>query len=54
MKSAESHRIAAVGEQRNESCPEVDGVAYMPGVYKMPMVRISSGKKTDESANVRF
>ncbi len=23
-----------------ESCPEVDGAAYMPVVYKMPMVRI--------------
>ncbi len=25
--------------QRNESYPEVDGVTYMPGVYKIPMVR---------------
>ena len=24
----------------DESCPEVDGVSYMPGVYKIPMVRI--------------
>ncbi|WP_165920981.1 hypothetical protein [Muricomes intestini] len=23
-----------------ESCPEVDGAAYMPGVYKIPMVRM--------------
>ena len=24
----------------DESCPEVDGVSYMPGVYKIPMVRM--------------
>ena len=28
-------------EQRNESCPAVDGVAHMPGVYKISMVRMS-------------
>jgi hypothetical protein len=27
-----------------ESCPEVDGAADMPGVYKMPMVRMCSKK----------
>lgn len=35
----------------NESYPEVDGVTYMPEVYKIPMVRMF--KRTDESANVR-
>lgn len=25
----------------NESCPEVDGVAYMPEVYKISMVRMT-------------
>ena len=24
----------------HESCPEVDGVIYRPGVYKIPMVRM--------------
>ncbi len=30
----------------HESCPEVDGVTYRPGVYKAPMVRMS--ERTDE------
>ena len=30
----------------HEIYPEVDGVAYRPGVYKMPMVRMSA--RTDE------
>lgn len=29
------------GKLRIESCPEVDGVAYRSGVYKMPMVRMT-------------
>ncbi len=51
MKSAESNR-KSVCEDRPESCPEVDGTAYRPGVYKIPMVRMFR-KRTDESANVR-
>ena len=35
----------------HESCPEVDGVTYRSGVYKIPMVRMSD--RTDELANVR-
>jgi len=35
----------------NESRPEVDGVTYMPGVYKMPMVRTE--EIPDKLANVR-
>ena len=27
--------------QPHESCPEVDGASYMPGVYKIPMVRMT-------------
>ena len=38
-------------EMKMQSCPEVDGVAYMPGVYKRLMVRMS--ERTDELANVR-
>lgn len=34
-----------------ESHPEVGGAAYRPGVYKIPMVRMSD--RTDELANVR-
>ena len=34
-----------------ESDPEVGCVSYMPGVYKIPKVRMS--KWTDELANVR-
>ena len=34
-----------------ESRPEVGGAAYRPGVYKIPMVRMSD--RTDELANVR-
>jgi len=36
---------------KHESCPEVDGVTYMPEVYKLSMVRMS--EKADKSANVR-
>ncbi len=36
---------------KHESCPEVDGVTYMPGVYKIPMVRMT--ERSDEPANVR-
>ncbi|PGZ34540.1 hypothetical protein COE50_05985 [Bacillus anthracis] len=36
MKSAESYRKLI----RHESCPEVDGVIYKPGVYKTLMVRM--------------
>jgi len=35
-----------------ESVLEAGYVAYMPGVYKMPMMRMFS-LRTDESANVR-
>ena len=35
-----------------ESCPEVDGVTYRPGVYKIPMVRMFL-MGTDELVNVR-
>ena len=35
----------------NESYPEVGDVAYMPGVYKMYMVRMT--EMSDELANVR-
>ena len=38
--------------QPHENCPEVDGVADMPEVYKMLMVRMSR-TRTDEHANVR-
>lgn len=38
VKSAESDR-----KEYHESCPEVGGVTYRPGVYKMPMVRMTSG-----------
>ena len=41
MKSAESNRRMAVEDNMHESCPEVDGVTYRPGVYKIPMVRMS-------------
>ena len=34
-------------EQSNESCPEVDGVTYMPEVYKMAMVRMFKGELTN-------
>lgn len=34
-----------------ESRPEVDGAAYMPGVYKILMVRMSG--KTDELAKIK-
>ena len=34
-----------------ESRPAVDDAAYRPGVYKIPMVRMSD--RTDELANVR-
>ena len=41
-----------------ESAPEVGCVAYMSGVYKIPMVRMSSNPEdrkemTDEPANVK-
>lgn len=36
VKSAERYRSS----QADESCPEVDGVSYMPEVYKIPMVRM--------------
>ncbi len=35
----------------DESVSEMGCVTYMPGVYKIPMVRMS--EKTDEFANVR-
>ena len=35
----------------NESCPEVDGVADMPGVYKLSMVRMVSN--LTKTADVR-
>jgi hypothetical protein len=35
-----------------ENYPEVDGAVNMPGVYKMPMVRMWF-VATDESPNVR-
>ena len=41
MKSAESNRRMAVKDNMHESCPEVDGVTYRSGVYKIPMVRMS-------------
>ena len=34
-----------------ENCPQVDGTAYMPGVYKISMVRMP--KSADEPAKVR-
>ena len=49
-KSAESNRSVIV-HRHIESCPEADGVTYMPGVYKMSMVRMFG--RTDEPANVR-
>jgi len=39
------------GIPSNESNPEVGCVTYMPGVYKMPMVRMS--ERTDELVDVR-
>lgn len=36
---------------QHESCPEVDGVTYMPGVYKTPKARMPD--RADELANVR-
>ncbi len=39
------------GMSSNESDPEVGCVAHMPGVYKIPMVRMP--ERTDELANVR-
>ena len=32
-----------------ESCPEVDGIDDMPGVYKISMVRMI--ERSDETAN---
>ena len=37
--------------ESKESRPEVDGATHRPGVYKIPMVRMSD--RTDELANVR-
>lgn len=43
LKSAESGRKELLDNyQPHESCPEVDGAAYMPEVYKVPMVRMSA------------
>jgi len=39
------------GMPSNESDPEVGCVAYMPGVYKIPMVRML--ERADELAKVR-
>lgn len=50
VKSAESSRKRN-GMFPPETVPEVGCAAYMPGVYKMPMVRMSG--RTDEPANVR-
>jgi hypothetical protein len=41
----------AVEYNTNETCPEVDSVTYMPGVYKTAMVRMI--EISDELANVR-
>jgi len=41
VKSAERYRSS----QADESCPEVDGVSYMPEVYKIPMVRMKRVSK---------
>jgi hypothetical protein len=51
VKSAESNRIVGI-KPYNEICPEVDGVTYRSGVYKMTMVRMCV-KSTDELAKVR-
>lgn len=32
---------------QDESCPEVDGVIYRPGVYKIPKVRMTG--RSDEN-----
>ena len=41
MKSAESDRKELLDRnQPHENCPEVDGVTYRPGFYKIPMVRM--------------
>ena len=37
--------------EANESYLEVDGVSYMPGVYKVSMMRMI--KRSDELVNVR-
>ncbi len=48
MKSAESDRKELLDRnQPLESCPEVDGVTYRPGFYKIPMVRMYAS--TDEN-----
>lgn len=36
-----SRQRAAQTSKGVESCPEVDGAAYMPGIYKTPMVRMT-------------
>ena len=50
-KVRRSRQRAAQTGQAVESCPEVDGAAYMPGVYKISMVRMTG--RSDELANVR-
>jgi hypothetical protein len=54
VKTAEGYRNIL----DNESCPEVDGVSYMPEVYKISMVRMQCYTEryqliADESPNVQ-
>jgi hypothetical protein len=48
VKSAERYRNL---RKQNESCPEVGGVSYRSGVYKMHMVRMV--ETPDKLTNVR-
>jgi len=50
-RARKSRQRAAQTGYAVESCPEVDGAAYMPGVYKVSMVRMTG--RSDEPANVR-
>ena len=50
-KARRSRQRAAQTGEAVESCPEVDGVAYMPGVYKISMVRMNGS--SDEPVSVR-
>ena len=36
-----SRQKGAVTDNADATCPEVDGAPHMPGVYKIPMVRMA-------------
>ena len=41
-EARQSRQKGAVTDNADETCPEVDSVPHMPGVYKIPKVRMAA------------